>query len=189
MPRSDTQLTGSAGEFLVAGELARREWVPSITPRGIERTDILAQHSGTADVIAIQVKTANPGYAFRLGKKAEAPAKQWTEWFVFVALRELKQRPRFFVVPTDIVAALTYVGHRAWLKEPKKDGSPRKDSSIRAIDPGQIDAYEERWDLLEHPADEAPVWTPDWVIERGNSDIGWPEGHRGFDGVSPPPAK
>jgi hypothetical protein len=124
--RRDTQLTGSAGEFFVAGELARRNWVPSITPRGIERTDILAQHSETARVIAVQVKTANPGSDFLLSPKAERPAQEWNQWYIFLALGPLDARPRYFIVPTNAVAALVYVGHYAWLRGTKRDGTPRK---------------------------------------------------------------
>ena len=109
----------------------QRGWVPSITPRGIERTDILAQHSATGQVVALQVKTANLGNAFRLGPKNEEPARQWNEWYVFVALAEVGKRPRFFIVPTNVVAGLLYVGHRVWLAGTKRDGTPRKDSATR----------------------------------------------------------
>jgi hypothetical protein len=177
--RSDTQLTGSAGEFLVAGELGQRSWVPSITPRGIEQTDILAQHSATGHVVALQVKTASVGN-FRLGRKNEAPARQWNEWYVFVALAEIGSRARFFIVPTNVVAALLYVGHRVWLAGAKRDGTARKDSAIRAISVDQIDGYEEAWNLLLAPADAAPVRVPEWILKRGGSDIGWPEGHPGL---------
>lgn len=180
MTRSDTQLTGSAGEFLVAGELAQRGWVPSITPRGIERTDILAQHSSTGHVVAVQVKTANQGYRFRLGLKNESPARQWNEWYVFVALSGIGKRPRFFIVPTDVVAGFLYVKHRLWLAGRKPDGTARKDSSIRTFSIAEVSPYEEAWDLLLASADEAPVSVPDWVIERGSTDIGWPEGHGGL---------
>ena len=178
--RSDTQLTGSAGEFLVAGELARRQWVPSITPRGIERTDVLAQHSKTGDVVALQVKTANPGNAFRLSPKAEIPAKTWNHWYVFVSLRGLMDRPSYFVVPTNVVAALIYVGHRSWLKGTKRDGSARADSSVRAIKVHELEGYEDAWGLLLEGADHAPVYLPQWIYNESERGIGWPEGHPGF---------
>lgn len=186
--RSDTQLTGSAGEFLVAGELARCKWVPSVTPRGIERTDILAQHAETAAVIAVQVKTANPKNPFRLSPKAERPAQQWNQWYVFVSLRDLNERPRYYIVPTNVVAALIYVGHRAWLKGTKRDGSARRDSSVRAAQLAEVAAYEDAWELLAAPADQAPVHLPAWVFERGEGDVGWPDGHPGFAVHQAPPA-
>jgi len=97
-----------------------------------------------------------------------------------VSLGAVAERPRFFIVPTNVVAALLFVGHRAWLSMPKKDGSPRKDSAIRAISNDQIEPYEEAWSLLDAPAHEAPIVVPPWVLEHGRSEIGWPEGHPGF---------
>ena len=170
-------MTGSAGVFFVAGELARRDWVPSITPRGVEKTDILAQHSTEGLMVAIQVKTASAGYNLRLGVKNEAPARDWNEWFVFVALGEVAARPRFFIVPTNVVAAFLYVKHRVWLEGTKRDGSPRKDSAIRALSLGELAPYEGEWASLLKRADKAPIHLPDDVWERGTSDIGWPPGH------------
>jgi hypothetical protein len=171
---------GAAGEFFVAGELARRGWRPSITPRGVERTDVLAQHSESGRVVALQVKTATTN-AFRLGLKDERPAHEQNEWFVLVALGEAEARPRYFVIPTDVIAGWLYVDHRVWLKGTKRDGTPRKDTAIRVIRMHEIDAvYEEAWDLLKASADKAPVSVPDRTLERGASDIGWPDRHPGL---------
>lgn len=87
---SGNQTTGAAGEFLVAAELARRGWVPSITPRGVERTDILAQHASNDRLIAVQVKTASPIYQFRLGARNETPSRTWAnQCYVLVSLGSL----------------------------------------------------------------------------------------------------
>lgn len=176
----DRALTGAAGEFFVAGELARRGWRPSITPRGVERTDVLAQHSESGRLVALQVKTATTT-AFRLGRKDEQPAQAQNEWFVLVALREAKARPRYFVLPTDVVAGWLYVDHRVWLEGTKRDGTARKDTAIRVIRMHEIDVgYEEAWDLLNPSAHDAPVHVPDRILERGASDIGWPDRHPGL---------
>jgi hypothetical protein len=66
-------------------------------------------------------------------------------------------------------------------KRNERDGTPRKDSTIRAIRSHEIDAvYEEGWDLLNAPADKAPVRVPNRILERGGSDIGWPDRHPGL---------
>ncbi len=179
---SDNQTTGAAGEFLVAAELARRGWVPSITPRGVERTDILAQHATNDRLIAVQVKTASPTYQFRLGAKNEKPSQTWADqWYVLVSLGDLQARARFFVVPTNVISTVLYVGHRAWLAGTKRDGTARKDTSMRAIRSDQIAAYEDAWELLLEPAAEAPEhlepWVYDWVQQTG-----LPEGHPGLNG-------
>jgi hypothetical protein len=176
----DRALTGAAGEFFVAGELARRGWRPSITPRGVERTDVLAQHSESGRVVALQVKTATTR-DFRLGLKDEQPAHAQNEWFVLVALGEAEVRPRYFLLPRNVIAGWLYVDHRTWLERMKPDGTPHKDTTIRVIRMREIDAvYEEGWDLLNVPTDEAPVCVPEKILERGTSDIGWPDGHPGL---------
>ena len=75
-----TALTGAAGEYYVAAELSRRGWAASITPRGVERTDVLAQHLESKTVVAIQVKTMALGNRFRLGAKNEEPTTATNEW-------------------------------------------------------------------------------------------------------------
>jgi hypothetical protein len=162
----DRALTGAAGEFFVAGELARRGWRPSITPRGVERTDVLAQHSESGHVVALQVKTATTN-VFRLSGKDEQPSQAPNEWYVLVALGEADARPRYFIFPTDVVAGWLYVDHRVWLEGMKRDGTPRKDTPIRALRISEIDAvYEEAWDLLSAPADDAPIHLPARILER-----------------------
>jgi hypothetical protein len=140
---------------------------------------VLAQHSESGRVVALQVKTATTKL-FRLSLKDEQPAHAQNEWFVLVALDEAEVRPRYFVVPTDVIAGWIYVDHRVWLQGTKRDGTPRKDSTIRAIRSHEIDAvYEEGWDLLNAPADEAPMRVPDRILE-GASEVGWPDGHPGL---------
>jgi hypothetical protein len=177
----DNALTGSVGEFLVAAELARRNWVPSITPRGIEDTDVLAQHAETAAVIAVQVKTAN-GEHFRLKQKNEKTSKQWNQWYVFVSLSGLTEPPRYFVVPTNVVAALVYVDHRGWLRRPGRGGAARHDSSVRAAKVADIKAYENEWELLDAPSNQAPVNLPDRIYDDalGPDGVGWPPDHPGY---------
>jgi hypothetical protein len=44
--------------------------------------------------------------------KDEQPAHVQNEWFVLVALGEAEVRPRYFVLPTDVVAGWLYVDPR-----------------------------------------------------------------------------
>lgn len=63
----------------------------------------------------------------------------------------------------------------------KRDGTPHKESAIRRISSHEIDpVYEEAWDLLNGPVDEAPVRVPERILERGGSEIGWPDRHPGL---------
>ena len=67
--RSDTKLTGSAGEHYVCAMLARFGWAASLTRDGLARTDVLAVHSVPREMIEVQVKTIRTG-SWMLGKKA-----------------------------------------------------------------------------------------------------------------------
>jgi hypothetical protein len=63
----------------------------------------------------------------------------------------------------------------------KGDVTPHKESAIRRISSHEIDpVYEEAWDLLNGPVDEAPVRVPERILERGGSEIGWPDRHPGL---------
>lgn len=156
-----TALTGAAGEYYVAAELSRLGWSASITPKGVQRSDVLAQHVETRTVVAIQVKTARAGTNFRLNKKLELPAGEENEWIALVALRESAARAEFYIVPRNVVAAFIYVDHRVWLATPGKGGQPHKDNEQRNIDVSDVAAYRDRWDLLLRPTSEAPCALPD----------------------------
>lgn len=154
-------LTGAAGEYYVAAELSRFGWAASITPRGVQRSDVLAQHLETQTVVAIQVKTARAGTNFRLTEKLELPASAENEWIALVALREATSRAEYYIVPRNVVAAFIYVDHRVWLATPGKAGQRHRDNPQRNIDTSDVAAYRDRWDLLLAPTSEAPCVLPD----------------------------
>jgi hypothetical protein len=153
--------------------------VPSITPRGIERTDSLTEHTGTRSVIAIQVKTAT-GNAFRLSPSSELPARRWNQWYVFVALRRLARASSFLRRPNERGVGADLRGTSG--VTPRHQA--RRDSASELVGPRSSDctqkAYEEAWNLLEEPADQAPIHLPDWLYEEAERGIGWPDGHPGF---------
>jgi hypothetical protein len=181
-----TQLTGAAGEYLVAAELSRRGWAASITPKGVQRSDVLAQHAETQRVVAIQVKTARSGGSFRLNEKLETPTSADNEWVVFVALHEGEaDPPEYYVVPRNLVSALIYVRHRSWLATPGRNGRPHKDTPVRNITAGQIGAYRNAWHLLDGSSHDVPYdRLPDW-FDPGVAQFGLPPEHPGV--VRPDP--
>jgi len=67
-------------------------------------------------------------------------------FYVFVSLNG-KEQPRFFIVPSKIVANHIKSGHRKWLEGKSKTGKRRKDSSIRKFRDLE-ERYLNRWDLL-----------------------------------------
>lgn len=179
-PRRYTRLTGATGEFHVAAELSRRLWMASITPQGVERTDVLAQHLATRQVIALQVKTAGAGNQFRLGRKLEEPTREENEWVVLVSLQAENERPAFYIIPRNVVAAFIWVDHRRWLAQPARSGRPHKDTDQRSIRPPQVSEYRDRWEWLHEPASSIPYHLPDWFYDASRDDhFGLPPGHPG----------
>lgn len=55
---------------------------------------------------------------------------------------------------------------------------------MRAAKVAHFEAYENAWELLDAPADEAPVYLPDRIYDDalGPSGVGWPDGHPGYSG-------
>jgi len=56
---TDKILRGVAGEYLVAGELSKRNFIASITLRNTKGMDILASNSDASKSVGIQVKTTS----------------------------------------------------------------------------------------------------------------------------------
>jgi hypothetical protein len=174
-----TQLTGAAGEYLVAAELSRRGWAASITPKGVQRSDVLAQHVETQRVVAIQVKTARTGGSFRLTETLEQPTAADNEWIVLVALREEEDDPvEYYVVPRNFVGAFIYVGHRRWLATPGRHGQAHKDTSQRNLTVEHLVTYRDAWHLVEDSTLVVPYVFPEWFAEAA-SRFGLPPGHPG----------
>jgi len=187
MARTPTGLTGTAGEYHVAAELSRRGWLATVTIKNSPGTDVLAQKvQPPAQLVAIQTKTTSKGNARYLLKKSEERlSTRPDEWFVFVALRELDERPDFYIVPRNVVACRLYSDHRNWLATPGRGGRPHNPTDTSDIDADQLEGYSERWDLLDHPTTTAPFLGRDSWIEVAQR---WPrpEGYEAF-GIAPSP--
>jgi hypothetical protein len=72
-----------------------------------------------------------------------------------------------------------YAQHLEWLSKSRRDGKPRKDTKKRVMIPSEFSGYEERWDLLKSPADEAPLLIGAWYAECV-SEFGLPKDHPGW---------
>jgi hypothetical protein len=141
-------LTGVTGEYYVAAELSRRGYIASITLRNTKGVDVLCSNDDASKSVGIQVK-ARTGLqrSWILSQKGEDYYAD-TLFYVFVNVSEdPKQPPEFTVVPSKVVADYIRKHHRAWLEGIKKDGQPRKDSSMRKFD-DPSGRYLGRWDLL-----------------------------------------
>lgn len=144
----ESTLVGVAGEYLVAGELTLRGYIASITLRNSRGIDIIASNADGSKSVSIQVKTNGKGHkSWMLNKKAETFHSE-NHYYVFVALENLGQRPKFHIVPSKVVAEYTSTSHSEWLKGKKRDGTDRRDSLLRKFNDPE-DKYLEAWDLIQ----------------------------------------
>ncbi|MCJ7812648.1 aspartate ammonia-lyase [bacterium] len=144
----ESTLVGVAGEYLVAGELSLRGYIASITLRNSRGIDIIASNTDASKSVSIQVNTNSDGNkSWILNNKSE---KYFSEnhYYVFVALGDISERPCYHIVPSKIVAEYTSTSHANWLKGTKRDGSQRKDSSMRKFNDFE-NKYKEAWHLID----------------------------------------
>jgi hypothetical protein len=122
--------TGIAGEHFVAGELAKRGWIATLTAKNTPAVDVLAQRPASATFAAIQVKTRTPAYryAWRVGNPGPAGER---DYYVFVDVGSIDEQPRYWIVPASTAVALI------------------TNEQIRVKD---IQEFEGRWELLERSA-------------------------------------
>ena len=143
----ESTLVGVAGEYLVAGELTLRGYLASITLRNSRGIDIVASNRDATKSVTIQVKTNSDGSSvWMLNKKAE---DFWSDnhFYIFVSLKELGERPAYYIAPSKVVADFTAKFHRQWLSGKKRDGSKRLDSNMRKF-VDKEGKYLEAWNLL-----------------------------------------
>ena len=179
---TDTKLVKSAGEHWVCSVLARLGWGVALTRDGLEHTDILAVQSASRRMIEVQVKTAShmPKPNWPVNLKAQELARTDRQWFVFVALGDRPWgAPRSFVVPRDHAAATAFIAHRDWRTDPAaKPGTRNASLDQCRVGDALFEGYEDRWDLLSAPADDAPVLLPSHLRDLAlDPPVGLPEGH------------
>ncbi len=146
-PKISKVLSGVAGEYFVAAELSRRGYIASITLRNTQNIDIIASNQSGTRSVAIQVKTNQGSHRqWLLTKKAETMEAE-NLFYVFVSLNGPEGTPSYYVVHSSTVAEHCRKTHKAWLSGSKRDGTARKDSSMRVF--RDTDArYLGAWDNL-----------------------------------------
>lgn len=182
---ADFKMPKSAGEHWVCTALSLLGWGAALTRDGLARTDVLAVSTNDdRRMIEVQVKAATgltDGISWQLGTKAQLPSQSEREWFVLVLLPSTpSDLPRSFVVPRDHVAAAAWISHMDWLTDPAAAKGKRNATIDRARVLAPIFAgYENRWDLLQASAYDAPVlMPPHYRLLAKNKRVGLPPGHR-----------
>jgi hypothetical protein len=146
----DKNQRGCTGEYLVCGELNKRGIIASLTIKNTKGMDILASNSDASKSVGIQVKsTIHPRKEYPswvLSEKAETYCSE-TLFYIFVLLKEGKERADFYIVPSIDVADHVKKSHSEWVEKGKNYGRTPNSSKLRNFfDKEQ--KYLERWDLL-----------------------------------------
>ncbi|MFN0079435.1 MAG: hypothetical protein ACKVY0_23465 [Prosthecobacter sp.] len=140
-------LAGVAGEYFVAAELSRRGYIASISLRNTRGIDILATNAAASRSVTIQCKTSQARNIWILSDKSESFHSE-NHFYVFVALGEPLERPRYHIVPSAAVAKYVRDGHSNWLAKPGRNGQAHVDNPVRNFH-DRTNEYLERWDLLD----------------------------------------
>ena len=122
--------SGVAGEYFVAAELARRGYVASLTLRNTRGIDILASNANATRSVGIQVKSTQGNHDSWLVNAKDAKSTATNLFYIFVSMNGLAM-PRYYIVPRRAVAQYAAAFHKQWLAGRKKDGSRRKDTTMR----------------------------------------------------------
>ncbi len=137
---------GVAGEYYVAAELSRRGYIVTLTQRNSKAVDILVANADESRFAKIQVKTSlSKQNKWMLNEKAETLSDK-TLFYVFVGL-DAELPPRFFVVPSQVVARTVKNDYEQWMSTPGKDGKPHGLSRIRIFKP-DVKRHLSNWEIL-----------------------------------------
>jgi len=122
---------GLTGEYYTLAQLHHRGLTALLTVSNTKSIDILVYNEKKKKYYSVQVKTTTlkPVVAKLCSKKSQW---EWvlstkdeeqhdkTRFFCFVALGDEKTLPKFFIVPSKVVARYTKWQHKKWLKSRKK---------------------------------------------------------------------
>ena len=138
--------SGVAGEYLCAGELARRGHIATLTLKNSKGVDILASNADASKTVAIQVKTSyGNSTKWVLSHKAEDFYKE-NLFYVFVNLN-FGNPPDYFIVPSKVVADTIKEYYKVWRSTPGRKGQEHNENPMRTF----IDKekqYLGKWDSL-----------------------------------------
>ncbi|MCP9916245.1 hypothetical protein [Cyanobium sp. ATX 6F1] len=149
---------GMAGEFHVLAQLLQRGYSAHPTLGNTKGMDILVVDQETGHMLKVEVKTASDAM--------RAPTKRlWWCWtlssraeqigapnlvYCFVHLGEVGTLPRFFLVPSEVVAEQCSREHREWIAAgPEDRRTTRTDTAIRNFwFYNDENNYENNWEVL-----------------------------------------
>ena len=131
------QITGMAGEFLVAGKLFKHGLQVSVTLGNAKSIDLLANNPETGRNYNIQVKSLRAKNCFPM--KKESVNKN--HFYVFVLLNKPDEEEEFYIVPgNDLINNIDHFFGNSYQRE--------QPSNMPAINYGPLKEYRNNWSVF-----------------------------------------
>ncbi|MGO9176874.1 MAG: hypothetical protein ACLQED_12170 [Desulfobaccales bacterium] len=127
--------TGMRGVFLVAAELARQDFIVSLTSRGAMGADLLVTDQFCKRTFSVQVKTNAKNFGFWLLNKNAKEYVSPTQIYVLLNIRKNDEK-EFFVVPSKIISDKMAI-------------DKTKESTWPYINYSDAEAYRNGWHLFK----------------------------------------
>jgi hypothetical protein len=150
--KTDTTLTGAAGEHLVLSRLLQRGVMAAPAPRGTSKVDILVNFLDERQPVLLQVKARQYGSdgGWHMSEKHETV----TDGRIFYCFVNFEpEHPIVHVIPAAVVADVVRVSHQTWLDTPGRNGRLHKPTKMRRVTPkapgiseNWMGKYLEAWD-------------------------------------------
>ena len=150
-------VVGVSGEYFVAAELSQRGVVATLTLKNTPHIDVLATNLEKGSTANIQVKTmsVDNDAGWHLGPKDEEPSNIKNHFYIMVDLKGPGKIPEYIIIPQKELAIFLKEDYKNYISGKKKDGTPRKDTSMRIFDPNRrihvkefAEKYRNNWDIL-----------------------------------------
>lgn len=150
-------IIGVSGEYFVAAELSQRGVVATLTLKNTPYIDILATNLEKGKSANIQVKTMSVGNnaGWHMGPKDGEPSGVVNHFYVLVDLQGSGKLPHYIIIPKKELSRVIKKDFKKWIGGKKRDGTPRKETSMRIFDPNRKShlkefsrKYENNWEVL-----------------------------------------
>jgi hypothetical protein len=134
----DSQKSGMAGEFLVAGKLFKLGYQVSVTMGNAKAIDLFVHNNRTDRTFNVQVKTLRKKNCFPLRKEDINP----NDIYVFVILNGPDQNEDYFIISGDTILAniTTFFGMSYAKKTP---------SNMPAVNYGPLKEFRDKWEIFD----------------------------------------
>ena len=115
--KTDTTLTGAAGEHLVLSRLLQRGIVAAQAPEGVRKVDVLVNFldGGTPCFIQVKARQFGSDGGWHMGVKHESIIDD-DVFYAFVDFQP--EHPTVHLMPAKVVAEAVATAHKIWLETP-----------------------------------------------------------------------